>query len=85
MKDLEFHVDMHGTTRIFTNFGKAIEAAAIYSIGQGTTVDVDVITWSKKAARAFGGDGGVEEYNEDPDASIHKRITIKSEDLGRIA
>ena len=86
MKDLEFHVKMHGgSTRVFASFAEAVEMAVINSIGDGTPVDVDVIAWSRKAARAFGGDDGVETYNEDPDASIHKRITITAEDLGRIA
>lgn len=84
MKDLEFHVELHDTTRVLTSFKKAVELAAIHSIGQGRPVNVDVIVYSKAAARAFGGDGGVETYLEDPDASVFQRIQIKAEDLGRI-
>lgn len=85
MKDLEFHVDLHGKARVFESFKKAVEAAAIHSIGEGRPVNVDVIAYSKAAARTFGGEEGVESYLEDPDASVFHRISIKAEDLGRIA
>ena len=84
MKDLEFHIDIHGSTTILDDFPRAIELAAILSIGSGEPVNVDVVCWSEKAAHHFGGESGVEDYLEDPDASVHKRISVKAEDLGRV-
>lgn len=84
IKNLEFHVDLHGSTRIFDSFEKAVETAAIHSIGEGHPVNVDVVAQTERAARAFGGEAGVESYREDPDASVFHRITIQAEDLGRV-
>jgi len=47
-------------------------------------VNVDVIVYSRAAARAWGGDSAVEVYDADPDASVHERIVIRAESLGRI-
>lgn len=85
MKDLEFHVDLHGKTHIIKTFEKAVETAVIYSIGAGETVNVDVVAWSEAAARAFSGEDGVESYREDPDTSVFRRFAVRGEDLGRIA
>ena len=84
MKDLEFHVDLNGSTRIIKTFEKAVETALIHSIGTGEAVNVDVVAWSEAAARAFGGESGVESYREDPEASVFHRIAVRGEDLGRI-
>lgn len=84
MKDLEFHVDLHGSTHVFKTFKKAIETAVIHSINTGKTVNVDVLTYNEAAAQAFGGDSGVESYREDPEASVFHRIAVRDEDLGRV-
>jgi hypothetical protein len=84
-KDLEFHVDVAGSTKVFDKFDRAVETAAIMSIGTGVPVGVDVVAWSEAAARAFGGDDGVESYREDPEASVFRRFTVQMHDLGRIA
>ena len=84
---LEFHVDDErgqGTT-IFTNFDKAAGFALSRACSTGNEMQIDVVTWSKAAARAWGGDTSVEIYEEDPDASVHERIIIKAESIGRIA
>jgi hypothetical protein len=43
------------------------------------------VTWTKAAARKWGGDAAVETYEIDPEASVHERITVKAEALGRVA
>jgi len=85
MKDLEFHVDKpNGTTAVLASFDKACGLAAGISASNGQPVNVDVIVYSRAAARAWGGDTAVEVYVEDPDASVHERIVIRAESLGRI-
>ena len=84
---LEFHVtDERGQgTTIFTNFDKAAGFALSRACSTGNEMQIDVVTWSKAAARSWGGDAAVEIYEEDPDASVHERIIIKAESIGRIA
>jgi hypothetical protein len=87
---LEFHVSDgggdrgHGTT-VFQDFDKAAGFALSRACSHGGAMQIDVVTWSKAAARAWGGDAAVEIYEEDPDASVHERIIIKAEAIGRLA
>lgn len=84
---LEFHVsDERGQgTTIFTNFDKAAGFALSRACSTGNEMQIDVVTWSKAAARAWGGDNAVEVYESDPEASVHERILIKAQALGRHA
>ena len=84
---LEFHVgDERGQgTTIFTNFDKAAGFALSRACSTGNEMQIDVVTWSKAAARAWGGDNAVEVYESDPEASVHDRILIRAQVLGRIA
>lgn len=84
---LEFHVsDERGQgTTIFTNFDKAAGFALSRACSTGNEMQIDVVTWSKAAARAWGGDNAVEVYESDPEASVHERILIKAQALGHIA
>ena len=92
---LEFHVtdERSQVTTIFTNFDKAAGFALSRAcstwgrrpLASGNEMQIDVVTWSRAAARAWGGDTSVEIYDEDPDASVHERIIIKAESIGRIA
>jgi hypothetical protein len=85
--NLEFHVSPEGSfdTQIFTNIKEASVHAISLSVSRGQAVHIDVITWTKAAARKWAGDSGVEIYNEDPEASVHERIVVKAEALGRVA
>jgi hypothetical protein len=86
MKDLEFHVDRpDGTTLVTKNFDDAASLAISIACSNGQPVNIDVLAYSRAAARAWDGEDGVESYNEDPDASIFDRIVIRAESLGRIA
>ena len=87
-KDLEFHVQPESgmiPTKIFSSFEEASGAAIAIAISTGSTVVIDVVVWSKTAAKAWAGDHGVEVYKEDPEASIHERLVVKATSLGRIA
>lgn len=88
MKDLEFHVGpdgIHTPQKICKTFKDAAQYAISMSVGTGQPMTIDVVTWTRAAAKAWGGDSAVEVFNEDPDASIHERIIIKAESEGRIA
>jgi hypothetical protein len=87
-KDLEFEVESArgGETRHgFKTFAEALGFAAAQSVSRGEAMHIDVLTWSRGAARAWGGDYGAEVYDEDPEASVHERIVVKVDSLGRIA
>jgi hypothetical protein len=84
-KDVEFAVDdAGGRERRFKKFDEAAGfAVAIASTGR--KVNLDVLIHSKAGARAWGGDDAVEQYEEDPDASVSERIEIKVNIVGRVA
>lgn len=86
-KDLEFHVQAgpSAPVTIFKTFDAAVAHAVMLSSIHCNSVNVDVITWSEKAAKVYAGDYGVEQYRQDPDASVHDRIVIKAHSEGRIA
>lgn len=85
-KDLEFAVnDAGGRQRIFSTFEEAAGFAVSIAASNGSEVNIDVLCGSKQAAKKWGGDGMVEQYEEDPDASVTDRVTIRAEHVGRIA
>lgn len=86
VKGLEFAVDdSSGRQRIFDTFGEAAAFAITIAASNGREVNLDVLAWDRKAAKAWGGDDGVEEYDADPDASVSDRIVIRAESQGRVA
>ena len=86
MKDLEFHGDYpNGTSLDTPSFDKAASAAVSIACSSGQPVSIDVLAYSRTAAQRWSGIEGAEIYDEDPDASIHDRIVIRAESLGRIA
>jgi hypothetical protein len=87
MKDLEFHVSAATTPKtekVLKDFGEACAYAVSRCVSGELTMLIDVVTWSRAAARAWGGDAAVERYEEDPDASVHERIVIKAHSQGQI-
>jgi hypothetical protein len=87
MKDLEFHVSAEKggyKTNVHKTFPKAC-ADAISQAASGITMYIDVVAWSKAAARSWAGNHGVEVFEEDPEASVHERIVITADSQGRIA
>ncbi len=87
MSDLEFHVDVLTSVRpakVFDGFDDAVGFAVIQALSTGMKATVDVIVWSESGARVWGGDDAVEQYREDPDASVFERIEISANSLGRV-
>lgn len=80
-KDLEFQVK----DRTFRSFEEAAAHAVVVSATSGEPAHIDVITWSRGAAKAWAGDYGMEVYEEDPEASVHDRIVVRAQAQGRIA
>jgi hypothetical protein len=83
-KDVEFHVDRRDDTFITRRFDEAAGMAIAIAASTGTTVNIDVVVWSRAGARAYQGDSGVEIYDEDPEASVFERIEVKADSLGRV-
>jgi hypothetical protein len=85
-KDVEYAVDdFEGNEKIFKTFEEACEFAVYKAMSRGQAVELDVLVWSRAGAKWLEGDYGVEVYDEDPEASVYKRITIRANDEGRIA
>jgi hypothetical protein len=85
MKDLEFAVDdASGHQNTFKSLEKALAFAVSLAVSDGLPHNVDVLCYSPAAARKWGGDYAVQEYRDDPDASVHERIVITAESKGRI-
>lgn len=80
-KDVEFIVEGPGPT------GAASTPRGFYDTAEdarGEPVTIDVVVHSKAGARWYGGDWAVEEYEEDPDASVFEHIVVRAESQGRI-
>lgn len=85
-KDVEFAVSGgHGDDAYFDTAEQASVAAVARSIAHGETVTLDVLVSSESGARWYMGDAGVEQYRDDPDASVFERIEVNAQSLGRIA
>lgn len=86
--DVEYHVtDPHGKDFVFDNFGAMAGAILSDSLsGMDGKYQADVVVWSEAGARFYGGDDAVEQYREDPDASVFERfeVEIKTNNLGRV-
>lgn len=85
-KDVEFAVDNYqGEQQIFKKSGDAALFALEKSISRGgEPVNVDVLVYSRAGAKWYRGMSGEEEYDEDPEASVFERITIRAEAIGRV-
>jgi len=83
-KDVEFAVDdASGKQRTFKKFSEAAGFALSVAVSRGESV-LDVLVWSKAGAKWYGGDDAVEEYKEDPEASVFQRFEIKVNAQGRV-
>lgn len=84
-KDVEFSVeDGQGRERIFKTFDEAAGFAVSMAATGRPDVYLDVLVWSRAGAKAYGGDWGVEQYDEDPEASVFERLVIQADNQGRI-
>lgn len=84
-KDVEFEVDAGGK-RLggFKSFDEAAAIAVAHAASTGRVVELDVIVFSSDGAYWWSGDRGVEEYIDDPEASVFDRIEIEANAVGRI-
>jgi hypothetical protein len=84
-RDVEFAVDdASGRQRTFKVFDEAAGFAVVMAASRGQTVNLDVLIYSAAGARAWAGDDGVEQYHEDPDASVFERIEVRADAKGRV-
>lgn len=86
-KDVEFQVSPARSTDIigtYKTFDEAAGVAVARSASTGEKVEINVLIYSKAGARWYGGDHALEEYDADPDASVHDRIVVKAESTGRV-
>jgi hypothetical protein len=84
-KDVEFAVDdASGKEYIFKTFDEAAGYAVSVSASNGRTVNLDVLVFSRSGAKAWGGMHALEQYDEDPDATIFERIEINVNVVGMV-
>lgn len=83
-KDVEFAVDVGGEEKIFYSFKEAAEAALQEAISHGETVNLDVLVYSAEGAKAWQGDDGAEQYEEDEEASVFERFEVSVNAVGRV-
>lgn len=82
--DLEYHVDcVGGEVSVFGSFEEAGAAAVVRAAHTGEST-IDVVVWSEEGARAYGGDDAVEQYLEDPEASVFERLEVRVNNQGRV-
>lgn len=83
--DVEYAVDdMGGKERTFKTFDEAAGFAVSVGTAGGRPVNLDVLIWSEDGAEWYGGDDAVEQYNEDPEASVFERFEIRVNPVGRV-
>ena len=76
--------DTNGKERIFKTFDEAAGFAVGVAIARGGTVNLDVMIYDKSGARFYGGYDAVEQYEEDPEASVFERFEIRANPVGRV-
>lgn len=82
--DVEYHVPTrYGRVLIYEHVEDAGRRAFLEALAHGEAT-VDVVVCSEEGARSFGGDDAVDEYNEDPEASVFERMQIRLNNLGRV-
>lgn len=85
-KDVEFAVSAGEKTQHVKKWSEATELAVAMSASRGGELAViDVLVYSEAGARAWLGADGVEQYRQDPEASVFQRLEIRAKDRGTIA
>jgi hypothetical protein len=82
--DVEYVVAAGSSERAYASFDEALASAFSVALSEGT-MRLDVLVYSEEGAEAFGGDSAVDEYREDPEASVFRRFEIAVRDMGRVA
>ena len=88
IKDVEFEVEFadrkNSETFHYDNWDEAC-GQAVSMAASGSPVHLDVPIYSEAGARKWGGEDAVEQYLDDPAASVSQRIIVKADDQGRVA
>lgn len=83
--DVDFAVDdASGREHVFKTFDEAA-GFALSMAASGVEANLDILIHSEEGAEWYGGDDAVEQYNEDPEASIFERLEITVNNVGRIS
>ena len=87
VRGLEFHVEpvRGGRADVFYTFDEACSRAVGTAVSTGQSMHIDVVIYEKSAAKAWGGDDAVEQYKDDPEASVFERIVVKAESKGKVS
>ena len=84
-KDVDYAVeDGSGKERIFKTWDEAASFALGMAISRGESV-LDVLVHSTWGAKFYGGDDAVQQYKEDPEASVFERFEIRVNAVGRVS
>jgi hypothetical protein len=76
--------DASGKERIFKTFDEAAGFAVAIALSGRERVNLDVLIFDEAGAEFYGGDDAVEQYNEDPEASVFERFEISVNAVGRV-
>lgn len=83
-KDVEFAVDDSASReKVFKSFDAAAGYAVTRALSAGT-VFLDVLVFSRAGAKWWSGDDGVDQYEEDHEASVFERFEIQVNPQGRV-
>lgn len=63
---------------------EATGLAFTVAASHGETVNLDVLVWSEEGAEWYGGESAVEQYQEDPEASVFERFEVRVNPVGRV-
>ncbi|MBK8254949.1 MAG: hypothetical protein IPK82_20115 [Polyangiaceae bacterium] len=82
--DVTFEVTRGNDTDFFPALEDALRHAFACAAGSGEKVILDVLVSSPAGAKAWAGDDGVEQYLDDPEASVFERFELKVNSMGRV-
>jgi hypothetical protein len=81
--EVEYVVEAERAERAYGTFDEALIYAFSVAMSAGKA-RIDVLVYGEEGADAFGGSEAVEEYREDPEASVFRRFEVEVKDLGRV-
>ena len=83
-KDVEYAVDdASGNERVFKTWDEAASFALAVAASTGSA-KLDVLIYSTFGAKFYGGSDAVDQYKEDPEASVFERFNITVNNAGRV-
>jgi len=83
--DVEYQIESaHGSLSTTSDADEAMVIAMHLAMSSGSA-QLDVLVWSEEGARAYGGSDAVDQYREDPEASVFERFEVSINAVGRVA